>query len=74
MGVSDGINVLTEDGENIHVYGEFPEVEELKFPAIIIEHSGSGFEEQFMGQQVLVRLMVLVILYILYVRRRQLYR
>jgi len=52
MGVSDGINVLTEDGENIHVYGEFPEVEELKFPAIIIEHTGSGFEEQFMGQQV----------------------
>ena len=52
MGISDSINNLTELGENIHVYGEFPEVEELKFPAIIVEHTGSGFEEQFMGQAV----------------------
>ena len=52
MGISDGINNLTESGENIHVYGEYPEVEELKFPAIIVEHTGSGFEEQFMGQKV----------------------
>lgn len=52
MGISDGINTLTENGENIHVYGEYPEVEELKFPAIIVEHTGSGFEEQFMGQKV----------------------
>tara|TARA_Y100000401_G_scaffold84032_1_gene69327 strand:+ start:189 stop:713 length:525 start_codon:yes stop_codon:yes gene_type:complete len=52
MGISDSINSLTESGENIHVFGEFPEVEELKFPAIIVEHTGSGFEEQFMGQNV----------------------
>lgn len=52
MGISDSINGLTESGENIHVFGEFPEVEELKFPAIIVEHTGSGFEEQFMGQNV----------------------
>ena len=52
MGISDGINSLTEDGENIHVFGEFPETEDLKFPAIIVEHTGSGFEEQFMGQKV----------------------
>ena len=52
MGVSDTINTLTESGEDIHVFGEFPEVEELKFPAIIVEHTGSGFEEQFMGQRV----------------------
>ena len=52
MGVSDTINGLTESGENIHVFGEFPEVEELKFPAVIVEHTGSGFEEQFMGQRV----------------------
>jgi len=52
MGVSDGINALTEDGEDIYVFGEFPETENLKFPAIIIEHTGSGFEEQFMGQKV----------------------
>jgi len=50
MGISDTINGLTESGEDIHVFGEFPEVEELKFPAIIVEHTGSGFEEQFMGQ------------------------
>ena len=52
MGISDNINTLTESGEDIHVFGEFPEVEELKFPAIIVEHTGSGFEEQFMGQSV----------------------
>ena len=52
MGVSDTINGLTESGEDIHVFGEFPEVEELKFPAVIVEHTGSGFEEQFMGQRV----------------------
>tara|TARA_Y100001938_G_C8074042_1_gene424882 strand:- start:1539 stop:2063 length:525 start_codon:yes stop_codon:yes gene_type:complete len=52
MGISDTINGLTESGEDIHVFGEFPEVEELKFPAVIVQHTGSGFEEQFMGQQV----------------------
>ena len=52
MGISDTINELTESGEDIHVFGEFPEVEELKFPAVIVQHTGSGFEEQFMGQQV----------------------
>ena len=52
MGISDTINGLTESGEDIHVFGEFPEVEELKFPAIVVEHTGSGFEEQFMGQRV----------------------
>ena len=52
MGISDTINGLTESGEDIHVFGEFPEVEELKFPAVIVQHTGSGFEEQFMGQKV----------------------
>ena len=52
MCISDSINTLTESGENIHVFGEFPEVEELKFPAVIVQHTGSGFEEQFMGQGV----------------------
>ena len=52
MGVSDGINTLTASGEDVYVYGEFPETENLKFPAIIVEHTGSGFEEQFMGQKV----------------------
>jgi len=52
MGISDNINGLTEDGQDIHVFGEFPEVEELKFPAVIVQHTGSGFEEQVMGQGV----------------------
>ena len=43
MGISDSINALTESGEDIHVFGEFPEVEELKFPAVIVQHTGSGF-------------------------------
>tara|TARA_R110002020_G_scaffold161725_3_gene347029 strand:- start:5264 stop:5788 length:525 start_codon:yes stop_codon:yes gene_type:complete len=51
MGISDNINSLTESGEDIHVFGEFPETEDLKFPAIIVEQTGSGFEEQFMGQK-----------------------
>ena len=50
MGVSDGINTLTEDGEDIYVYGEFPEAEELKFPAVVVQQTGSGFEEQMSGQ------------------------
>jgi hypothetical protein len=49
MGVSDTINnAVTGD---VFVYGEFPESEDLKFPAIIVQHTGSGFEEQFMGQK-----------------------
>ena len=49
MGVSDTINdVVTGD---VFVYGEFPETEDLKFPALIVQHTGSGFEEQFIGQK-----------------------
>jgi len=51
MGVSDTINGLT-DSENIHVFGEFPESEDLKFPAVIVQQTGSGFEEQMMGQKI----------------------
>jgi len=51
MGISDTVNGLT-DTENIHIYGEFPEVEELKFPAVIVQQTGSGFEEQMAGQNV----------------------
>ena len=62
MGVSDTVNKLIEnttdmshshvDKYNVHVFGEFPEVSDLKFPAVVVEHTGSGFEEQFMGQDV----------------------
>ena len=50
MGVSDNINdVVTGD---VYVYGEFPETEDLKFPAIVVAQTGSGVQEQFMGQNV----------------------
>ena len=36
----------------VKVYGQFPEPEELKFPAVIIEQVGSGFEEKMIGEKV----------------------
>lgn len=48
MGVSDKINAAVTG--DVHVYGEFPETEDLKFPAIIVQQASSGFEEQLMGQ------------------------
>jgi hypothetical protein len=50
MGISDKINAAVTG--DVYVYGEFPETEELKFPAIIVQMAGSGFDEQFMGQAV----------------------
>ena len=47
MGISDKINNDTASGSDIYVYGEFPETEEIQFPAIIVQMIGSGFEEQF---------------------------
>jgi len=52
MGVSDTINSLTESGSDIHVFGEFPDTEELKFPAVVVTQTGSGVQEQFVGQNV----------------------
>ena len=51
MGVSDKINLATATGSNIYVFGEFPETEDMKFPAVVVQHVGSGFEEQMIGQQ-----------------------
>ena len=34
----------TGNTDIVKVYGQFPEPEELKFPAVIIEQVGSGFE------------------------------
>jgi hypothetical protein len=48
MGVSDKINAAVTG--DLYVYGEFPETEDLKFPAIIVQQVASGFEEQLMGQ------------------------
>jgi hypothetical protein len=49
MGLSDKLNISTSDGD-IYFYGEFPEAEEIKFPAVIVQQVASGFEEQMMGQ------------------------
>jgi len=49
MGLSDKINTSTTDGD-IYFYGEFPESEEIKFPAVIIQQTASGFLEEMMGQ------------------------
>ena len=51
MGISDKINTDVGTGD-VYVFGEFPETEELKFPAVIVQMIGSGFEEQFFGQDV----------------------
>ena len=48
MGVSDTINTAVTG--DIYVYGEFPETEDLKFPAVVVQQVASGFEEQLMGQ------------------------
>ena len=50
MGVSDKIN--NDVTGDVFVYGEFPETEEIKFPAIIVQMIGSGFEEQYFGQNI----------------------
>ena len=50
MGISDKINSATATGSDIYFYGEFPEAEEVKFPAVVIQQVASGFSEQMMGQ------------------------
>ena len=36
----------------VFVTGQFPEPETLKFPSVILQQIGSGFEEEFVGQKV----------------------
>ena len=48
MGISDTVNTAVTG--DVYVYGEFPETEDLKFPAIVVQQVASGFEEQLMGQ------------------------
>jgi len=50
MGISDKINAAVTG--DVYVYGQFPETEDLKFPAIIVQMVGSGFNEEFFGQDV----------------------
>jgi len=52
MGISDHINAATATGDDIHVYGQFPATEELKFPAVVVQLVSSGFEEQYFGENV----------------------
>ena len=52
MGVSDKLNAATADGSDIYVFGQFPESEEMKFPAIVIQLVNSGFEEKYFGESV----------------------
>ena len=47
MGISDKINHQTAAGNDIYVYGQYPESEELKFPAVIVQQVASGHEEKF---------------------------
>jgi hypothetical protein len=53
MGISDKINTVTGSGDDIYVYGQFPETEELKFPAVIVQQVASGIEEKFLGEQIM---------------------
>tara|TARA_R110002020_G_scaffold94662_4_gene227551 strand:+ start:84 stop:632 length:549 start_codon:yes stop_codon:yes gene_type:complete len=52
MGISDKINTQTGSGEDVYVYGQYPDTEELRFPAVIVQQVASGFEEKFFGETV----------------------
>jgi hypothetical protein len=52
MGISDQINGATATNNDVHVYGQFPETEDLRFPAVVVQLVSSGFEEQYFGQSV----------------------
>ena len=52
MGISDKINTETADNEDVYVYGQFPETEDLKFPAVVVQQVASGIEEKFYGDKI----------------------
>ena len=45
------VNSGANDGK-VFVSGQFPEPEDLKFPSVVLQQIGSGFEEQFVGRSV----------------------
>tara|TARA_Y100000310_G_scaffold211400_1_gene212134 strand:+ start:453 stop:1031 length:579 start_codon:yes stop_codon:yes gene_type:complete len=45
------VNGGANDGK-VFVSGQFPEPEHLKFPSVVLQQIGSGFEEQFVGRSV----------------------
>ena len=61
MGISDKLNAATgptakttspTQTDNIYVYGQFPDTEELNFPAVVVQLVGSGFAEKYFGENV----------------------
>ena len=52
MGISDKLNGATDAGNDIYVYGQFPETEELRFPAVVVQLVGSGFAEKYFGEKI----------------------
>ena len=56
LGISDKLNAATQEGTDgtgeIYVFGQFPETEELKFPAVVVQLVGSGFAEKYFGEKV----------------------
>ena len=52
MGLSDKINTLTGSGEDIYIFGQFPETEELRFPCIVIQQVAPGISEKYFGETI----------------------
>ena len=52
MALSDKINSVTGDDEDIYVHGNFPETEDLKFPTIVVQMISSGFQETYFGDNI----------------------
>ena len=51
-GISDKLNAATATDNDIYVFGQFPETEEIKFPAVVVQLVASGFAEKYFGDQI----------------------
>ena len=52
MGLSDKINTLTATGDDVYVFGQFPETEELRFPCVVVQQVASGISEKYFGESI----------------------
>ena len=52
MGISDKLNSATATGNDVYVHGQFPETEDLRFPAVVVQLVASGFSENFFGDKI----------------------
>ena len=52
MGISDKLNTATATGSDIYVFGQFPDTEEMQFPAVVVQLVNSGFEEKYFGENI----------------------